>query len=82
MIEHDVDWFWMSASSVGNSGQCYGKRCTNTFEGVASQAQLVDDVTWNVRLDALALFGMTLGCLQQMIELFRVKFLPMTSKGH
>ena len=49
-----------------------------TIQGVSSvQAQLVDDVSGDVGLDALALFGVALGGLQQMVKLLRVKLLPM-----
>lgn len=46
-----------------------------TFKRVPCQTKLADNVSWDVGLDALAFFGMTLGCLQEMIELFRVKLL-------
>lgn len=46
-----------------------------TLKWVPCQTKLADYVSWDVSLDALALFGMTLGCLQEMIELFRVKLL-------
>lgn len=47
-----------------------------TLQRVAGEAQLADDVAWDVRLDALALFGMALCCLQKVIKLLRVKLLP------
>lgn len=46
-----------------------------TLEGVLSQAQLPNDVLRQVRLDALALAGLALGSLQQVVKLLRVKLL-------
>jgi len=46
-----------------------------TLQGVPGEAQLADDVSGDVRLDALTLLGMALCCFQQVVELLRVKFL-------
>lgn len=47
----------------------------HTFQGVPCEPQLADDVAGDVSLDALALFGVTLGSLQQMVELLWIKLL-------
>lgn len=46
-----------------------------TLQGVPGEAQLADDVAGDVRLDALALLGMALSCLQQVVELLGVELL-------
>lgn len=46
-----------------------------TLQGVPGEAQLADDVTGDVGLDALALLGMALRCFQQVVELLGVKLL-------
>lgn len=46
-----------------------------TFQRVSCESQLADDVTWNVRFDALALFGVSFSGLQKVVELLRVKLL-------
>lgn len=46
-----------------------------TLQGVPGEAQLADDVSGDVGLDALTLLGMALCCFQQMVELLRVKLL-------
>lgn len=46
-----------------------------TFDGVSGQSELTDDVTRDVRLHQVTLFGVILGRLQQMVELLGVKLL-------
>lgn len=46
-----------------------------TLQWVPGEAQLTDDVSGDVRLDALALLSMALCCLQQVVELLRIKLL-------
>lgn len=46
-----------------------------TLQGVPGEAQLADDVAGDVGLDTLALFGMALSCLQQVVELLGVELL-------
>lgn len=46
-----------------------------TLKWISRQAKLADNVSWDVGLDSLSLFGMTLSSLQEMIELFRIKLL-------
>lgn len=53
-----------------------------TLKWVPCQTKLADNVSWDVCLDALALFGMTLCSLQEMVELFRVKLLPDRNVKH
>lgn len=48
-----------------------------TLERILSQAQLPNDVLWQVSLDALALSGLALGSLQQVVKLLGVKLLGM-----
>lgn len=48
-----------------------------TLEWILSQAQLPNDVLWQVSLDALALSGLALGSLQQVVKLLGVKLLGM-----
>lgn len=48
-----------------------------TLERILSQAQLPNDVLWQVSLDALALSGLALGSFQQVVKLLRVKLLGM-----
>lgn len=47
----------------------------STLKWISCQAKLADNVSWDVCLDSLSLFGMTLCSLQEVIELFRVKLL-------
>lgn len=47
----------------------------HTWKGVPGEAQLSDDVAGDVSFDQVALLGVSLGCLQQVVELFRVEFL-------
>lgn len=51
-----------------------------TLQGVPGEAQLADDVSGDVGLDALALLGMALSCFQQVVEFLRVEFLWRTEK--
>lgn len=46
-----------------------------TFNRVSGESQLADDVTRNISFHQMALFGMVLRCLQQMIKLLRIKLL-------
>lgn len=46
-----------------------------TFQRVSCESQLADDITWNVRFDALALFGVSFSGLQKVVELLWVKLL-------
>lgn len=46
-----------------------------TLQGIPREAQLANDVAGNVTFNPLSLFGMTLSCFQQVVELFRVKLL-------
>lgn len=46
-----------------------------TWKGVTGEAQLADDVAWDVGLDKVALLGVALRGLQQVVELLRVEFL-------
>lgn len=46
-----------------------------TFQRISCESQLADDITWNVRFDALALFGVSFRSLQKMVELLWVKLL-------
>lgn len=46
-----------------------------TFNRISGQSQLADDVTRNVSLHQVTLFGVVLCCLQQMVELLRIKLL-------
>lgn len=46
-----------------------------TFQRISCESQLADDVTWDVRFDALALFRVSLSGLQKVVKFFRVKFL-------
>jgi hypothetical protein len=48
---------------------------SHTWKGVPSEAQLSDDVSGDVSFDQVALLGMSLGCLQKVVELFWVEFL-------
>lgn len=47
----------------------------HTWEGVTGEAQLADDVAWDVRLDQVAFLGMALGRLQQVVEFLWTEFL-------
>lgn len=46
-----------------------------TLQWIPCEAQLTNDVAGNVTFNPLSLFGMALGCFQQVVELFRVKLL-------
>lgn len=48
---------------------------SHTWEGVPSEAQLSDDVSGDVGLDQVALLGVSLCRLQQVVELLWVEFL-------
>lgn len=50
-----------------------------TLQGIPGETQLADDVARDVTFDALTLLGMTFSCLQQVVELLRVKLLQ---QGH
>lgn len=71
---------------TGSKTQCQVQviqaEISSTFQRVTRQAQLVDDIAWNVRLDALANLGMTLRRLQQVVKLFRVKLLSTAFNTH
>lgn len=49
-----------------------------TLQGVPGEAQLADDVSRDVGLDTLTFLGMALCCLQQVVELLRIKLLQRT----
>lgn len=46
-----------------------------TFQRISCESQLADDVTGDVRLDALALLGVSFSRLQEVVKLLRVKLL-------
>lgn len=46
-----------------------------TLQRVSRQAQLADDVAWDVGLHQVTFFGVIFSRLQQMIKLLRVKLL-------
>lgn len=48
---------------------------SHTWKGVPSKAQLSDDVSGDVSFDQVALLGVSLSCLQKVVELFWVEFL-------
>lgn len=49
-----------------------------TLKGVPGEAQLADNVSRDVRLDALTFFSMTFSSLQQVVELLWIKLLQHT----
>lgn len=55
-------------------------RCV-TLQGVPGEAQLTDDVSGDVGLDALTLLGMALCCFQQMVKLLGIKLLQGREEG-
>lgn len=62
-------------SSISSSKSSRPVGAPLTLQGVPGETQLADDVARDVTLDALTLLGMTFSCLQQVIELLRVKLL-------
>lgn len=46
-----------------------------TFQGISGEAQLADDVTGDVRFDALAFLGVSLRRLQEVVELLGIELL-------
>lgn len=52
-----------------------------TLQRVPGEAQLADDVSRNVRLNALAFFCMAFSCFQQVVELLRIKLLQRRESG-
>lgn len=48
---------------------------SHTWKGVPSEAQLSDDVAGDVGFHQVALLGVSLRCLQQVVEFFWVEFL-------
>lgn len=46
-----------------------------TFQRVSCESQLADDVTRDVRFDALALFSVSFSGLQKVVKFLRVKLL-------
>lgn len=72
-----VRWAWVGipAPSQSHPSFFFLPHPQLTLEGVLSQAQLPNDVPRQVRLDALALAGLALGSLQQVVKLLRVKLL-------
>lgn len=46
-----------------------------TLQRISGQAELADNVAGDVRLHQVPLFGVILGCLQQVVKVLRVKLL-------
>lgn len=46
-----------------------------TLQRVSGQAELADNVAWDVRLHQVSLFGVILGRLQQVVKVLWVKLL-------
>jgi hypothetical protein len=64
-----------SIQNGGQSGASDGPGAGLTFQGVSGEAQLADDVAGDVGAQELALLGVVLRSLQEVVELLRVELL-------
>lgn len=46
-----------------------------TLQRVSGQAELADNVAWDVRLHQVSLFGVIFSCLQEVVKVLWVKLL-------
>lgn len=74
LVYRDCRTQWLFVLSDQQAGVTHKAQLTNRKLSV--EAKLVNNILWNVSLDGL--LGLALSCLQQPIELLRIKLLHMT----